>query len=117
MGVVELPYRAGGEITVRVTNVTEEPVESIWASYDVILVHHPHAVYRGGLINNLVLGPGESREFSFRRTDSHFYESDGTPIKPEGKIWSHWLDVRLYVTYRDRDGFIQQIVRKLSLEH
>ncbi len=63
----------------------------------------------------MILAPGEQREFSMNPMTVGFYTTDGEPINLVDKIWSRWMDIRLNLTYRDRDGLIKQVVRTVSI--
>ncbi len=117
VGFVELPAlpSSADRISVRVVNVTEEPVTNINASIDIILTHYSYAVYRRPLIANLTLGPGETREFDCRTSEASFYDDQGRAWEYKGRIWSSWFDLRLHLTYRGRDGILAEIVRQASL--
>lgn len=112
VGFVDLPSTREGELVIRIVNVTEEPVESIWASVDSCLIHPRSKTSRTGLLNNLTIEPGQSEEISCRP-----YQAIARLEDPEFgfKVWSGWVDVRLNLVYRDRDGFFQQMTREISL--
>lgn len=98
-----------------IRNVSAEPVEGISAVVDIERLFPPGFNFRMNLISNLSLKPDEVREFSFKPTDAHYYYPDGTPLKDDSSIWSRWFDVRLQLTYRDRDGIIRSIREEISL--
>jgi hypothetical protein len=81
---------------------------------DFIPIHYPNAVYRSGLIANLTLRPGETREFECRASDATFYNEQGKQID-HTKIWSGWIDIRVDVIYRGRDGLYSRVVLEASL--
>lgn len=116
VGFVELPTIGGYEkVSIRVENVTEEPVTNINASVDIVLIQHRHAVHRRRLIINLTLEPGQSREFDFRPSDTSFFYENGEVLNWRGPIASAWIDFRLRLTFRGRDGILCEIVRDASL--
>lgn len=115
VGFVDFPSGSGATASVRVRNVSDEPVNGISAVVDVERLFPRGFTYRMNPITNLSLGPDESREFSFRPTDARYYYTDGTPLKDDGKIWSRWFNLTLHLTYRDRHGIIQTVIRRLAL--
>ncbi len=113
-GFVALPDFGPGEFAVRVRNVTEEPLDGVSAILDVWLVYPRRALNRVPLLTSATLAPGEVREVVWPVSRQDFYDERGR-IDVRGKIWSQWLDIRLYLRYRDRDGVLQQIVKDASV--
>lgn len=116
VGFVEVPKSGGyDKVTVRVANLTEEEIDGISAVVDTRLAARPPIMNRRGLINNMTLYAGQSREFGFRLSSVHFYDADGKAVRRESNILSNWIDVSLSLVYRGRDGFFREITRQLRL--
>jgi hypothetical protein len=116
VGFVELPMIGGSEkVSIRVENITEEPVTNINASVDIILVQYRRAVYRRRLILDLTLEPGQTREFDFRTSDGSYYDENGKVLNLRGSMGTTWIDLCLRLTYRGRDGFLDEVIREASL--
>ena len=77
---VSIPTNAQKEVVVRAGNLTEQPIGPIDANVDVRLTRFPDAIHRQGLICNMILKPGEKREFSMNPMTVDFYDADGERI-------------------------------------
>jgi hypothetical protein len=116
IGFVELP--SGGStdrVSLRVENVTQEPVTGITATIDMVLIRYPNALYRRTLISNLTLDPGLSREFECKLSEASYYDLQGNVLRHQGFIWSTWIDLHLNLSYRTRGGVFGQVERRASL--
>ncbi len=105
VGFVEMPHDGRGELSVRIENPTDEPVGSISATIDVATVHPKRQTFRARSLQNLELGPGESREFSFRPASLLVFDGMDR-FEWESKVWSNWLNVSVHVHYRGRSGVL-----------
>lgn len=113
------------DVVARITNVTTEPVTGIDVFCDVRHARNPELFERVRRLTNAILGPGESREVVLPLRDVRFYL---TVFDPEsGKRHWHpmslgnhagdrWLDVTLYVYYRDREGFIRSSIDRVAVD-
>lgn len=115
VGFVDLPTRAGSSASIRIRNVSGEPIEGISAVVDIERVFPPGFVHRMRLLGGLTLRPDETRELTVRPSQADFYTFDGQPLDDSGKIWSHWLNLVLHLTYRDQHGIIQSVVLRAAL--
>jgi len=87
------------------------------AALDDRVVHahrRPDVLARTGALENATLEPGESRETEFHlRTLLYVADGEQYDLKP---LVSHgWMDVTLYVSYRDRDGFLREVRDHLTV--
>jgi hypothetical protein len=114
-------------LLVRVTNVTDTPVAGI-----EVLIDFEHMSERGlsarhGLLTNMFLGPGESREATFEPSQAQMtlrVVAPGTPPQMlrvladrlGSFVGDRWLNATLRVYYRDRDGFLRQLTSELALD-
>jgi hypothetical protein len=116
-GFVELPLPGGfDQVSVKVTNVTEEPVTDITVMVDIHPIQYPSAAYRRPLLTNLTLPAGSTREATFRLSDAQFWKGPQEPLQLKGFIWSSWINLHLLVRYRDRGVFYARLERTVSLD-
>jgi Putative DNA-binding domain len=117
---------AGNALVARVTNVTTEPVGGVDVMIDVRNTRNPELCYRARKLGNAALQPGESREVELRLGEIDFYlaifdpatgNRTWTTVRNLGAhVGDRWLDVTLHVDYRDRDGFIRHVERRMTLD-
>ncbi len=115
IGFVEAGHISGPRGPVaRIVNVSGEPVTSVTAMMDAVVVAEPRARCRKKFLIDANLDPGASREFELNMASLHFYVA--------GELF-HWkehagyraLDIALRVRYRDRDGLFRDMVQQLAL--
>ncbi len=125
-GFVEKADSGRGVLIARVTNVTTDPIGGVDLMIDVRNARNPELFYRGRKLGNATLQAGESREVEFGLGEIQFYLArfDGltgdrtwASIRNLGAhVGDRWLDVTLHVDYRDRDGFIRHLERRMTLD-
>jgi hypothetical protein len=126
VGFVEKADSGRGVLVARITNVTAEAVGGVDLMIDVRNARSPELFYRGRKLGNATLPPGESREVEFRMGEIDFYlarfdrvtgDRTWTSIRNLGShVGDRWLDVTLHVDYRDRDGFIRHVEKRVALD-
>ncbi len=114
-------------LLVRVTNITDAPVAGIEVLVDFEHMSEPGLSARHGLLTNLILGPGESREATIEQSKVQMtlrVVAPGTPPRMlrvladrlGSFVGDRWLNATLRVYYRDSDGFLHQLTSELALD-
>lgn len=114
-------------LVVRVTNVTDTAVAGIEVLIDFQHMSEPGLSARHGLLTNMTLGPGESREATLQQSDVQMTLRTVAPGTPPqmlrvlaSRLGSHigdwWVDATLRVFYRDSDGFLHQLTSSIALD-
>ena len=125
-GFVEKADSGRGVLIARITNVTIEPVGGVDLMIDVRNARNPELFYRARKLNNATLEGGQSREVDFSLGEINFYlatlnpengERSWTSVRNLGAdVGDRWLDVTLHADYRDREGFICHVERRMPLD-
>jgi hypothetical protein len=104
-----------GAITVRVANLTDEPVGGVSVFLDARMPVYPEAFYRGQSRSGMTLAPGQTVEDNFKIGPRDFWCRDGGFKDGEAKIMSTYKDLILRVYYRNRQGVLEVVERHLSI--
>jgi hypothetical protein len=114
-GFVEGPAVWFARIVARVVNVTDEPVTGVTILWDVRLAGKPGSLARTRSRIDHSMGPGVVLEVELDPRKHWFWLNGATYSADDTTTIDRWFDVRLCVQYRDKDGFIQEMNRFLSL--
>ena len=120
-------YSGDRNVIIRVTNTTESSVAGIDVIVDFVHMSLPTLSARQGVLNNLTLLPGESREEVIHFSNLQFVlRAMETTSKPRiyrvlvNDLGSHvgdrWFNATLRVFYRGADGFLHQLTSDLALD-
>jgi hypothetical protein len=109
-GVVERGRFSGPHgPTVRVTNVSDEPVADVSVVFDICWMRDRTVCTRDSRLSLIALGPGESRETELQLRTLSLIRAGKNILNMEGsEVGLHWLDVTVIVRFRDRRGFLQE---------
>lgn len=114
-------------LIVRVTNITDAAVAGIEVLVDFVHMSEPGLSGRVGVLTNLTLEAGQSREATIEQSQVPMTIRAVLPGSPPQmmrvlaqRLGSHvgdrWLNATLRVYYRDRDGFLHQLTSTLALD-
>jgi len=105
-------------IVAAVRNSTAAAVSGVGVSLDVSLPVFQGAFLSQPGLRDARLEPGETREVSFQIRISELFK-DGRLLEEqltrENWVWYRWLDCKLIVQYRDRDGFLRQNTESICI--
>ena len=115
VGFVEAGSLSGPRGSVaRIVNISGEPVNSITAVMDVVIVAEPRARCREKLLIDATLQPAESHELELNLAGLSFYV-DSELFQWKQHAAYRAVNVELHVRYRARDGFFRFLVSRLAL--
>jgi hypothetical protein len=109
-GIVEVGSFSGPRNpTVRLTNVSDEPVTDVDVMFDVTWRRDPTVCHRTRGLSTLTLAPGQSRETELQLRNLSLYRGNEDILRlVSSNIGVRWLDVEALVRFRDRRGFLQE---------
>lgn len=109
-GIVEVGSFSGPRNpTVRITNVSDQPVSDVDVMFDVTWTKDSTVCYRARGLSTLTLAPGQSRETELQLRTLSLYRGEQDILRlMSSNIGVHWLDVEALVRFRDRRGFLQE---------
>lgn len=109
-GFVEVgAFSSGTGPTLRVVNVSAEPLYGVDVIFDVVWQRHPYYCYRAPRLHGVQLEPGASRETSLTLREIHIYDPDGKEALRGSTLGERWFNITGIVRYRDREGFVQEV--------
>jgi hypothetical protein len=112
IGFVEIGDGTMPRIVARIANVSEEPVNDVDASFEIVLREDPSGFNRERRLLRTVLAPGESCEIELR-LDRVYLPHLKRVINPSSG--DRWLDIILWVRYRARTGFLREMAERVHL--
>jgi hypothetical protein len=118
VGFVELPVLGAlSKIVFSIRNVTEEPVSDINVAIDVIrLGKGGSSISRVSQLHSLNLPAQQARESELQlEQQSYLNAADGRYVRFGSSEVREGITLRLIVRYRDRDGFLDEIVKEVSI--
>ena len=107
-------WHSGGKIVARVTNKTNEPVNKVRATFDIVMKRIPGAVDRREVLCGATLKAGESAPVELDLyTFPVIYNQQ--PLSPSGNLHNRAVDLTLHVQYADKNGGLQETRKSLTL--
>lgn len=114
-GFVEIGHASTGPTVVRVTNISDQPVTGVDIMLDATMPAIPGAFYREPRFGGATIQPGASLEASFNpQPDEFFLGKEQLGLEWRQYAAAGMLDLTLVVQYRDRDGLICRVERRVA---
>jgi hypothetical protein len=115
VGFVESGADFSSRVIVRVINVTDETIFGVTILWDVRLAAQPGSLARRRSRTDYPMKPGEVVEAEIDPRKQWFWYGGKSYSADNATTIDRWFDVAVYVQYRDRDGFIQELRRSTTL--
>lgn len=102
-------------VSVRVRNLTAEPLSDVSVFFDITHMRDPSLCFRARALSGATLAPSEAREVSFELRSADFYKIfwKGDPPKRElvevrekNFIGDHWMNITATLLFRGSDGLL-----------
>jgi Putative DNA-binding domain len=107
--------RSNASVLARIVNLTETEITGLSVLWDVQLPAWPEIFSRTQTFFNGSLAPGETKEEEFAPSDQYYVgANDKVNVRSGSYEGTRWFDITLRVQFRDRNGFFQQVERRIS---